>query len=75
MIATETRPETKPAKRPATPGICPGCNERVEVRGSSHRCGGCGLVAPRSAYTLAPGSSNVSDGTDPRAWTISGRVD
>lgn len=60
-----------------TNGACPDCGGAQEVKGSIHRCrnSDCALVAPSSAFKANGGSSNISDGRDPRAWTISGRVD
>lgn len=61
----------------STNGACPDCGAAQHVGGSSHTCRNtdCELVAPSSAFKANGGSSNASDGRDPRAWTISGRID
>jgi hypothetical protein len=56
---------------------CPDCGHTQEVKGSIHTCSNdaCKLIAPSTAFRANGGSSNILDGRDPRAWTISGSVD
>jgi hypothetical protein len=76
-VAAPVVTKTKTRRRAAN-GKCPsGCTDPVTVRGSSAKCGGCGLVAPRSAFLANGQSSNAMDGAQPqsRAWTMGGGVD
>jgi hypothetical protein len=73
VVATKTKERRKVL--PAS-GECPSCEAPQSITGSSHRCTGCNLVAPRSAFLATTGSSNMLDGLAPnRAWTLGGRVD
>jgi hypothetical protein len=75
LVAAPAATKTK-TSRPAANGKCPGCLASVAVRGSSAKCGGCGLVAPRSAFLANGQSSNAVDGVSTsRAWTMGGAVD
>jgi hypothetical protein len=76
LVAAPVATKTK-TSRPAANGKCPsGCAAPVPVRGSSAKCGDCGLVAPRSAFLANGQSTNANDGvTVNRAWTIGGAVD
>lgn len=75
-LVEASAPAKTQTSRPAVEGSCPSCSASVAVRGSSHKCGGCGLVAPRSAFLASGRSTNANDGvTVNRAWTIGGQVD
>lgn len=76
LVAAPAPTKTK-TSRAAVSGKCPaGCADPVAVRGSSAKCGGCGLVAPRSAFLANGQSSNAVDGiSTSRAWTMGGGVD
>lgn len=73
-IATQTIPGTTriPVQRPERPIHCPSCHTNGNTRATTVKCGGCGLVAPLSAFSNAASTQKFGQ---VRAFTISGSID